>query len=186
MASCSKVVAALTSIFLIVACGCGSQSPAPRNGAHSGKPGAPDIQLMDFQFFEGQNSAPGELPSMLIKTTVRNNTTDRTITGILWRIEVYDPAGGKKVEEVEPYTRLGAYTPGTVMSITAGKSVKVGFYIQRTVAQNRPNIKVSIQDYVYKDYKPDQFRREDVESFAAEKWPFDSKTEPIPEGKDKE
>ena len=185
MASCSKVVAALTSIFLITACGCGSQSPAPRNGSHSTKPGAPDIQLMDVQVSEGQNSAQGEMPSALIKTTVRNNTSDRTITGILWRIAIYDTAGSKKLEELEPFTRIGSYTPGTFMSITAGKTVKVGFYIQRTVPQNRPDIRVSIQDYVYKDYKPDQFKREDTEVFASEKWPFKSKTEPVLEGSDK-
>jgi len=174
------------TILAIIALACGAESSKSQKERKKGREGAPDLQVIDVQYFQGAVSAPStELPATLFKTTVRNNTGDRTITGILWKIEIYDATGAKKLEELEPYIRLDAYKPGITMAIPAGASVPLSFYAQRTVAADRPSIKASIQNYVYKEYTGDQSRGEGSQVYAAEKWPFESKSEPVLEGKSK-
>ena len=180
----TKLLTVCLIILAFIAIGCGAEASKTQKERKKGREGAPDLQLIDLQYFQGAASSPStELPATLFKTNVRNNTGDRTITGILWKIEIYDANGAKKLEELEPFIRLDAYKPGITMAIPAGASVSVSFYAQRSVAADRVSIKASIENYVYKEYTGQQSKGEGSQVYAAEKWPFESKSEPVLEGK---
>src|SRR5580693_281262 len=107
----------------------GTQQRKDKNGTR-----IPDIQVLTLQYLErAEPDDPGSIPPITVIVSLRNNTSDRTITGILWKIEIKDAKTGKVLETLHPYTFEGAFNPGDKMIIPPHWSADVKFTIVRTV-----------------------------------------------------
>jgi hypothetical protein len=142
----------------------------------------PDVQVLTLQYLErSEPDDPGDIPPITVIVTVRNNTRDRTITGILWKIEIKDAKTGKVLETLHPYTHEGAFNPGDKMSIPPNWTADVKFVITRTVhTQNTREAVLAPDDYAYitfdktRDHRPSR-----VELYSPEPWPFKSHSGPV-------
>src|ERR1700684_1812467 len=91
----------------------GAQQRKDKNGTR-----IPDLQVLTVQYPDrGALDEPADTWQGTIVVSVRNNTRDRTVTGILWKIDIKDAKTGKVVETLRPYTFSGAFNPDDKMSI---------------------------------------------------------------------
>lgn len=143
----------------------------------------PDVQILNIQYLGSiLPDAAGPLQSSKITALVRNNTMNRTIVGLLWKVEVINSRTQKVAEVIYPFTRSGAYyNKGFV--IPAGASMEISFDLERKVhVDASKGVSVSIQNYVFREYDASRDKPEKVDFYASEDWPFKSKTEPVLEG----
>jgi hypothetical protein len=143
-----------------------------------GKDKVPDVQIIDVQYLEPRNSkAPDEIHPATLHLNIRNNTRDRTLVGLLLKIEVYN--GASLVEEIRPYLRMDAYKPGSSMVIPAGKTMTVAFDVVRTVRVPHYEVRPAILSYVYRDFDFGRDKPSYIEKYATQDWPFGDKLEPM-------
>jgi len=150
---------------------------------HKDKQGnaVPDVQVLTFQYMDRpQPDSPGEIPPILVKGLVRNNTGDKVIVGILWKIEIKDAKTLKVIEVLHPYTFEDRFNPRITMKIVPHDAVEVPFFVSRTVhTDHTRDTSVEIEDYVYSSFDQARDKTTAIESYIPESWPFKSHTEPV-------
>jgi|HubBroStandDraft_6_1064221.scaffolds.fasta_scaffold90603_2 hypothetical protein len=141
----------------------------------------PDIQLLTIQFLDRPKpDDPGQIQPAIVTGMIRNNTDDRVITGILWKIQIKDAKTLKVVEVLHPYTYEDRTNTMNKMKITPHASVKVAFYIARTVhTEHTRETTIEAENYVYTPYDKARDKPVSIESYVPEQWPFKSHTEPV-------
>jgi hypothetical protein len=155
--------------------------PPPQAGRKH--PNVPDIAIWQVQSLGAMTGdRQGEIAAELLRITVKNWTTDRTITGILWEINIYDVDQQKVVEVLKPYTAHDSVHPEVTLRVPPGDLVEVPFYIQRTlhIAGNHL-AQIKIKNYAYRKYNPAVDKNlGNISYLVAEEWPFKSATGPVP------
>src|SRR5262245_28105747 len=150
--------------------------------ANKKHPTAPDIAIWEVQSLGRTGPDPkGEIGPELVRAKVKNWTTDRTITGILWEISVYDVNKQKVVEVLTPYTHRDMMSPEITLKVAPGYLIETPFYISRQVhIEGNHTAQIKVKSYAYKkfdaatDKKPDK-----IDYLVAEEWPFKGSTEPV-------
>src|SRR5262249_13956762 len=159
----------------------GQDQPQAQPKANKMRPNVPDIAIWEVQSLGRTGPDPkGDIGPELIRAKVKNWTTDRTITGILWEISVYDVDKQKVVEVLTPYTSRDTMSPEITLKIAPGYLIEIPFYINRQVHIDGNHVaQMKVKSYTYKkfdgagDKKP-----ENITYLVAEEWPFKT-NEPV-------
>jgi hypothetical protein len=145
-------------------------------------PTAPDLAVWEVQSLGRTGGDPqGEIGSELVRIKVKNFTSDRTITGILWEISIYDVDKGKVVEVLTPYTARDMVHGDITLKVAPGYLIEVPFYIDRKVhISGNHTAEIKVKNYAYRKYDPASDRNPaNISYLVAEEWPFKSATEPV-------
>jgi hypothetical protein len=155
------------------------QAPPQANRKH---PTVPDIAIWEFQSLGRSGGDPeGEIGSELLRVKIKNWTTDRTITGILWEVSIYDVDKQKVVEVLTPYTARDMVHEDITLKVAPGYLIEVPFYIERTVHVDGNHLaQIKIKNYAYRKYDPAGDRKPaNISYLIGEAWPFKTTTEPV-------
>ncbi|HUK88811.1 MAG TPA: hypothetical protein VLZ81_00315 [Blastocatellia bacterium] len=141
----------------------------------------PDVSVLTIQFLDrAEPDGPGNINPIAVKALLRNNTDDRVVTGVLWKIQVKDGKTGKVVEVLHPYTSENSFNRKVHMSIPPHSEAEISFFILRTVhTENRRESTVEPENYVYKPYDKDKDRLTQIEYYGVDAWPFKGRTDPV-------
>ena len=141
----------------------------------------PDVQIFNATY--GGSVLPdtgGPIPGARITATVRNNMTDKAVTGLLWKIVIADARTHKAVEVIYAYTNGSANSPVKPLLLPPRLGGPLSFDIERKVRVDGPReVSVTLQDYVYKHYDPSKDKPERPDLLGAGDWPYKSMTEPV-------
>lgn|SRR5262245_1285005 len=150
--------------------------------ANKKHPTAPDIAIWEVQSLGRTGPDPkGEIGAELIRAKIKNWTTDRTITGVLWEISVYDVNKGKVVEVLTPYTCKDMVSPEVSLKVAPGYLIEVPFYINRQVhIDGTHTSELKIKSYTYKKFDAAVDKKPaNLTYLIAEEWPYKTTTEPV-------
>lgn len=140
----------------------------------------PDVQIMSINYLDrALPDPPGELQSIMTKTLVRNNTSDRVITGILWKVQVKDAKTGKVAEVLHPYTYQGFYNLTERMKIPPHATMDVSFWVSRKVHVDRRENIVEVENYTYTSYDKERDKPQKSDLYASDAWPYKGRTDPV-------
>jgi hypothetical protein len=140
----------------------------------------PDIQLMQIQYLDrALPDPPGELQSIMTRTVVRNNTSDRVITGILWKVQIRDAKTTKVVEVLHLYTYQGFYNLAERMKIPPRATMDVAFWVSRKVHVERRETTVEVENYTYTNYDKDRDKPQKADLYSSDPWPYKGRTDPV-------
>ncbi len=123
----------------------------------------------------------GEIGPELVRIKIKNWTTDRTVTGILWEISVYDVTKQKVVEVLTPYTSRDTVSPDVTLKAGPGYLIEVPFYINRKVhIDGTHTAQIKVKNYSYRKYDAASDKQPpNLTYLMAEEWPFKTNTEPV-------
>jgi hypothetical protein len=144
--------------------------------------GVPDIAIWEVQSLGSVGPDPkGENGADLLRVKIKNWTIERTITGVLWEISIYDVDKQKVVEVLTPYTSRDMVSANLSMKVAPGWLVEVPFYINRKVhIDGTHTAQIKVKNYSYRKYDPlGDTKPENIAYFVAEQWPFKTDTEPV-------
>jgi hypothetical protein len=161
----------------------GQDQPQAHTKANKMHPNVPDIAIWEVQFLGRTGSDPkGDIGPELVRVKIKNWTTDRTITGVLWEISVYDVDKQKVVEVLTPYTYRDTISPEITLKVAPGYLIEVPFYVNRQVhIDGNHTAQVKIKNYAYKkfDAAAGDKKPGNLSYLVGEEWPFKTNTEPV-------
>jgi|SRR5215813_14075738 len=165
-----------------IGCRSGQEQPLAQSKANKKHPNVPDLAVWELQNLGRTGPDPnGDIGPEMIRAKVKNWTTDRTITGILWEISVYDVDKQKTVEVLTPYTSRDTVSPDITLKIAPGYLIDVPFYINRQVhIDGNHTVQIKVKSYAYKKFDAAGDKKpENITYLIAEEWPFKTSTEPV-------
>jgi hypothetical protein len=160
----------------------GQDQPQAHQQANKRHPNVPDIAIWEVQNLARIRRDPsGELGPELIRVKIKNWTTDRTITGVLWEISVYDADKQKVVEVLTPYTYRDMMAPDINLKVAPGYLIEVPFYINRKVhIDGNRSTQIKVKSYAYKKFDAAADKKPaNISYLMAEEWPYKTNTEPV-------
>jgi hypothetical protein len=180
----------LALVFLPLSSGARNRQDQPQahNKAHTIHPNVPDIAIWQVQSLGRSGPDPkGEIGPELIRVQIKNWTSDRTITGILWEISVYDVDKQKVVELLTPYTYRDMMSPDINFKAAPGYLVEVPFYINRKVhIDGNHTAKIKVKSYAYKKFDAAADKTPaNISYLMAEEWPYKADSDPVSIDSDK-
>jgi len=150
--------------------------------AHTLRPGVPDIAIWEVQSLGRAGADPkGEIGPELMRVKIKNWTTDRTITGVLWELSVYDVDKQKVVEVLPLYTSHDMMYPDVSLKVAPGYLIEVPFYINRKVhIDGNHTAQIKVKSYTYKKYDAATDKTPaNISYLIAEDWPYKNNTDPV-------
>ena len=179
------VEAAILALVLLPAAGSAcyrqDQSQA-HNKAHTIHPNVPDIAIWQVQSLGRSGADPkGEIDPELMRVQIKNWTTDRTITGVLWELSIYDVDKQKVVEVLPLYTSHDQMYPDVNLKVAPGYLVEVPFYITRKVhIDGNHTAQIKVKSYTYKKFDAATDKTAaNISYLIAEEWPYKTNTDPV-------
>jgi len=176
------VVLALALLPPVTIGGPGQDQQQGRPKANKMHPNVPDIAVWEVQSLGHAGADPkGDIGPELIRVRIKNWTTDRTITGVLWEISVYDVDKQKVVEVLTPYTSKDTVSPDITLKVAPGYLIEVPFYINRQVhIDGNHTAEIKVKSYAYKKFDAARDKKpENITYLMVQEWPFKTSTEPV-------
>ena len=155
--------------------------PLAKSQAHKQHPNVPDIAIWNVQSLGPTGADPkGEIGAALVRVQIKNWTTDRTVTGLLWEISFYDVVKQKVVEVLTPYTSHDMVASDLTLRVPPGYLFEVPFYISRKVhIDGDHTAQIRIKNYAYRKFDSGSDKPVHISYLVAEEWPFKTNTEPV-------
>ena len=179
------VEAVILGLLLLPAAssGCNSQDqPQTSPKAHTLRPGVPDIAIWEVQSLGRAGADPkGEIGPELMRVKIKNWTSDRTITGVLWELSVYDVDKQKVVEVLTPYTSHDMMYPDVNLKVAPGYLIEMPFYVNRKVhIDGNHTAQIKVKSYTYKKFDAATDKTPaNISYLIAEEWPYKNNTDPV-------
>jgi len=160
----------------------GQDQPQAHPKAHTLRPGVPDIAIWQVQSLGRAGADPkGEIGPELMRVQIKNWTTDRTITGVLWELSVYDVDKQKVVEVLPLYTSHDQMYPDVNVKVAPGYLIEMPFYINRKVhIDGNHTAQIKVKSYTYKKFDAATDKTPaNISYLIAEEWPYKNNTDPV-------